>query len=84
MVLHGLADDVGNLGEGAVVDLVHCVEDPALHGLEAVGDMGDGTVQDYVGGVIEVPVLEHAGQLELVGVALQQAGEFAARLRVFR
>ena len=72
VVLHGLAHDVGDLGVGAVVHPVHRVEDAALHGLETVHDVGDGPVQDHVGGIVQVPVLEHAGELELVCVALQQ------------
>ena len=45
MVLHGVAHDVGNLVEAAVVEGLHGVEDAALHGLEAVVDMGHGALE---------------------------------------
>ena len=81
--LHSLSHDVGDFGVGAVVDAVHSVQNPALHGLEAVHDMGHGPVENDVGSIVQVPVLEHPGQFELAGVALQQTVEFAARLCVF-
>ena len=71
VVLHGLADDVGDLGVGAVVHLVHGMQHAPLHGLESVHDVRHGPVQDHVRGVVQVPVLEHAGKLELVCVRLQ-------------
>ena len=65
MELHGLTHNVCHLGVGAVVHAVHGVQDAALDGFETVGNVGDSTVQDYVRGVIEIPVLEHSGELEL-------------------
>ena len=62
MVLHGVAHDAGHLVVAAVVGLLHGVEDAALHRLEAVLDMRNGTVQDHVRGVIQEPVLVHAGE----------------------
>ena len=69
--LHGLADDVGNLGVFAVVDSPHCVQNSALHRLEPVHNVGHSPVQDHVRGVIQIPVLEHSGQLETMLVCLQ-------------
>ena len=83
VVLHRLADDVRHLGVPAVVHLVHRVQDAALDGLQAVHDVRDGALEDHVGRIVQEPVLEHAGQLELPAVAAQQAGELARRLRVF-
>ena len=61
MVLHGVADDVGDLGVAAVVLLPERVEDAALHRLEPVLDGGDGARADDVGGVLaEVEVVEVA------------------------
>ena len=61
VVLHGVADDVGDLGVLAVVLLPQRMHDAALHGLEAVFDGGDGTVADDIGGILaEVEVEEFA------------------------
>ena len=84
VVLHGLADYVRHLGVGTVVHLAHHVQHAPLDRLQAVGDVGDGTVQDHVGCVIQVPVLEHAGELELVRVTLQKPRVFTAGFGVFR
>ena len=46
VVVHGVADDAGDLGEAAVVLFPHGVEDTALDGLEAVLDGGEGAVAD--------------------------------------
>jgi hypothetical protein len=56
VVFHGVADDVGDLVVAAVLELVHGVEDAALDGLEAVVDVGDGALEDDVGGVVQKPV----------------------------
>ncbi len=73
MVLHGLAHDVGHLVVAAVVDRLHGVEDAPLHGLQAILDMGHGTLQDHVGGVIQKPVLVHARELAHAPLVLRQA-----------
>ena len=65
VVLHGVADDVGHLDEFAVVVLVQRMEDPALHRLEAVVQVGDRTVADDVGGVLDEVVVDHPGQRAL-------------------
>jgi hypothetical protein len=53
VVLHGVADDVGDLDEAAVVLFVERVENPALDGLEAVVELRNGAVADDVGGVLQ-------------------------------
>ena len=80
MVLHRLAHDVRDLGVVAVVHLEHGVEHAPLHRLEAVHNMGDGAFQDYVGRVIQEPVLEHARELEAAAVAAEQTVELAGLL----
>ena len=75
MVLHGLADDVGHLGETAVVDPVHGMEHPPLDRFESIDDVGDGPLEDYIGRVVEEPVLEHAGKLEFPAVAAEEPRE---------
>ena len=57
VVLHGLADYIGDLVEFAVVDLVQRVEDAALDGFEPVVDVRNCTVPDGVGGVFEKVVV---------------------------
>ena len=73
VVLHGLADDVGDLVVAAVVHALHGVQDAALHGLQTVLDMGHGTLQDHVGGIVEEPVLVHARKLAHAALLLDQA-----------
>ena len=43
----------------------HGVQDTPLHGFQSVHDVGYGTFQDYVRGIIQEPVLIHAAQLVL-------------------
>ena len=83
MVLHGLAHDIGHLGVPAIVHFGHCVQHSALNGLETVHNMGNGTVQNGVGRVVQIPLLEHAGKLEIAGVVTQQFLEFPRRGGVF-
>ena len=59
--LHGMSHDVGHLVISAVVHALHRVHNAALHGLEAVLNVRHGTFQDYIAGVIQEPVLVHAG-----------------------
>ena len=78
MVLHGLSDDVRHLRVAPVVHLVHRMQHPSLDRLEPVHDVRHRPLQDHVGSVVQEPVLEHAGELELPAVIPQQAGELAA------
>ena len=73
VVLHGLPDDVGDLVVTAVVDALHGVEDTPLHGLQTVLDMGHGALEDDVRGVVEEPVLVHAGELAHAALLLREA-----------
>ena len=79
MVLHRLSDNVGHLGVAAVVHLVHGVEYAPLYGLESVHDVGDGPLEDHIRGIIQEPVLEHPGQLELVAVRAEKLVELPRR-----
>ena len=60
MVLHGVSHDIGHLGEAPVVGLLHRMEDAALHGLQAIVDVGYGTVQYHIAGIVYPVILEHA------------------------
>ena len=72
MVLHGVADDVGDLGVASVVLFPKGVHYAALDRLEAVLDSGDGAAADYVSGILpEVEVEEVAHRA--------RAGEVARR-----
>ena len=73
MVLHGLAHDVGHLVIASVIDALHGVEYASLHGLQSVGRVGHGTLQDHVGGVVEEPVAVHARELAHVPLVGREA-----------
>ena len=77
MVLHGLADDVRDLGIAAVIHPVHRVEHAALHRLQSVHDMRYRPLEDYVGGIVQEPVLEHSGELVLPAVAPEKSRKAA-------
>ncbi len=62
MELHGVAHDVGDLDEAAVVVLVQRIENAALDGLESVLDLGDGAVADDIGGVLQKIAVHEAVQ----------------------
>ena len=83
MVLHGLAHDVGNLRVAAVVHLRHSVQHTPLDRFETVHDMRHGPVQDGVGRIVQIPVLEHAGELETGAVASQKFLKLPRRNSVF-
>ena len=59
VILHCLADYVRHLGVTAVVHDSHGVQDAPLDGLESVYDMRNGTVQDGIGRIVQIPLLEH-------------------------
>ncbi len=61
--LHGVSHDVRHLIISAVVHALHRVEDASLHGLQAVLQVGNGSVENAVAGIVEEPVLIHAAQM---------------------
>ena len=63
MILHGCADDIRHFVEALVVDGLHRMEYSALHGLETVVDMRNGTLENYIGCIFEKPCLVHAAQM---------------------
>ena len=69
MELHGMAHDIGHLIVATIVQAFHGMEDTALHRLQAITDMGNGTLEDDIGGVVEKPRLKHARQLVLTILA---------------
>ena len=63
MELHGVSYDVGHLVVTTVVHTFHGVQDTALHRLQTVLYMRHGTFQNYIGCVVEEPVLIHTTQV---------------------
>ncbi len=63
MVLHGVAYDVGHLVVASVVHALHGVEYASLHRLETVRYVRYGTLEYHVRGVVQEPLLIHAGEL---------------------
>ncbi len=63
VVLHGGADNVGDLVEAAVVDGLHGMQYAALHRLEAVLDVGHRTLQYHIRRVLKKPALVHSAQM---------------------
>ena len=61
--LHSVSDDVRHLVEASVVHALHRVEYASLHRLQAVLDMRHSAFQDYVGCVVEEPVLIHSAKV---------------------
>ena len=53
------------------------MKDSSLYRLESVDDMRNGTMEDNVGCIIQIPVLEHSGKLVLFSVAFQKFAELA-------
>ena len=68
--LHGMSHDVGHLVVTSVVEPLHGVQDAPLHGFETVAQVGHGTLENHVGGIVKEPVLVHPGELEVAfGIA---------------
>ncbi len=64
-----LPDDVRHLVVAPVVEFLHAVQDPALHGLEAIVQVRHRTFEDHVAGVIQEPFAVHAAHAEGAGLA---------------
>ena len=77
VVFHSFTYESGYFRECTCVYLIHRVKDSPLYRLESVDDMRNGTMEDNVGCVIQIPVLEHSGKLVLFSVAFQKFVELA-------
>ncbi len=84
MIFHRLSDQVRDLGKASVILFIHRMKHAPLHGLQTVHDMRNGSRQNYIGGIVQEPVLEHSGKFELSAVVSQQLVESSRRLRIFR
>ena len=76
---HGLAHDAGHFVVASVFHALHDMQYAALHGFQSVFDVGNGTLQNDVGGIVEKPVLIHARELKL-DVGLVAVGQFIGRM----
>ncbi len=69
VIEHGGANDVGHLGEAAVVGLLHGMENAALHGLEAIVDVGHRAVQNHIRGIVNPVVAKHTVERQRTALA---------------
>ena len=63
MELHGMAHNVGDLIVTPIVEPPHGMEDTTLHRLESIVDVRHGPLKNHVGGIIQEPILVHAGKM---------------------
>ena len=63
MELHGVAHNIGHFVVTSVIHALHGMEDAPLHGFEAVHNVWDSAFQDYIGSIIQEPVLVHLVQM---------------------
>ena len=59
VVFHGVAHDVGHLVVPPVLQLVHGVQDTALHRFQSVVNIRKSTVQNDIRSVVQVPFAVH-------------------------
>ena len=59
VILHRVADDIGDFRKAPVVGLLHSVKYASLHRLQAVVDVGHATVKYNVRCIVNPIVLEH-------------------------
>ncbi len=81
VLLHHVADDrraLAVLGVGPQPRFVHRVEDPPLHGLQAVADVWEGPAHDDAHGVVEERLLHPLGDVDVDDVAVVQEGSLRA------
>ena len=65
--LHGVSDDVCHLVIAAIVQAFHAVQDASLYRLETVVYVGYCSFENYIGCIVQEPVLIHACKLMLDG-----------------
>jgi hypothetical protein len=65
VVLHGMPDDVRHLVVATVIQVLHAVQDPALHRFQSIIQRWYGTFQDHIARVIQEPVPVHTAYREL-------------------
>ena len=61
--------DIGYLIVAPIIEALHRVEDAALHGLQAVVGVRNGSFENHIRGIIEKPVAIHPRQRVAAGFA---------------
>ena len=80
--LHRVSHDIRHLVIAPVVHAFHRVEDTSLYGFQTVAQVGDGTFEDHVGGVIQEPVLVHATEV-VNGCSVEAVHGFIVGMTLF-
>ena len=80
--LHGVSHDIGNLVVASIVHSLHRVENTSLHRLQTILDMRYGALKDYVGSIIQEPVLIHARKMVNYGCVKTINGTVIRRFRL--
>ena len=63
VILHGRTDDVGHLVIASVIELLHGMQDASLNRFQSILNVRHRTLQNHIRGVVQKPLLVHAGQL---------------------
>jgi hypothetical protein len=58
-----MTHDVRHLVVTTIVHTLHGVQDTTLYGLETVAYMRHGTLQDYIRGIVQKPILVHTAEM---------------------
>ena len=59
VILHSLTHDICHLVVATILNTLHSVQDTALHGFQTILQMGHGTLEDNIRGIVQEPVLIH-------------------------
>ena len=59
VVLHSLTHNISNLVEATILNTLHSVENTTLNRLQAILQMGNGTLKDNIRGIVQEPILVH-------------------------
>ena len=81
MILHRLSHNVGHLGHVAVIHLEHCMQNSSLNRFQSIDNIRYRTLENYIGRIVEEPVLEHSGQFVFLAVLSKQFLVFLRRSR---
>ncbi len=82
VVVHGVAHNGSHLVVATIVGAAHGVQHAALHRLQAVVDVRNGTVEVHIRGVVEKPHLVHARQMAF-GLLVLQVGAFVVGMSLW-
>ena len=74
VILHGVTHDVGHFVEAAVVESLHGMQNATLHRFQAVLDVGNGSLENYIAGIFKIPVSEHSGKNSAFGSRFRSRG----------